>query len=233
MSIVLKSVKGTPLTHSEMDNNFDELDKIPNGKIFPSSQTIGIKLDIDSPVWGWHDIPGTLRVADSGSPAQWAVYRSNIRAVQFDESEEAFVDFHMPHDYAQGTDIFIHAHWSHTSTVITGGSVTWGFELMYAKGHGQAAFPAPVTPTVLQTANTTQYWHHVAEVQASVTGGSSTAITLEDLEVDGLIQCRIYLDSNDIITSDLSTVAPFVHFVDIHYQSTGLPTKNRAPDFWS
>lgn len=230
--IILRETKGLELTHSEMDNNFDELDKIPTGKTFPKGQNLGIKIDTDDPDYGWYDLDGTLRLSATGPTAEYATYRGGIQAVQFDEGDEAFIDFHMPHDYAQGTDIHIHTHWSHNSTIVTGGSVTWGFELMYAKGHRQAAFPAPVTPVVVDAAEPIQYFHHIAEVQASQTGGSAGALVLEDLEVDGIIQCRVYLDSNDITTTG-GVVTPFVHFVDIHYQSTGIPTKNKAPDFWT
>jgi len=48
-----------------------------------------------------------------------------------------------------------------------------------------------------------------------------------DLEDDGLFLVRA-----DLATST-STDNPFLHFVDIHYQSTGIPTKNRAPDFYA
>jgi hypothetical protein len=139
----------------------------------------------------------------------------------------------MPHDYAMGTNLYIHVHWSHTGTLVTGGSTTWGFELMYARGHDQAAFPAPITVSVSQNASTTQYQHMIAEGLASTPGGSGVLLNTTDLEVDGLIQCRLFLDSNDITVSGGLVPDPFIHMVDIHYQSTGAPTKNRAPSFWA
>lgn len=234
MAITTRADKGSALTHGEMDENITDLRDIPTGKIFPKAKDLGIKIDTDAPDWGWHDLVGTLSIAAIGTPAALETYRGGIYAYRFDaEGKEAFIDFHMPHDYVTGTEIYIHAHWSHDSTLVTGGSVTWGFELMYAKGHNQAAFPAPITASVIDPVNTTQYQHQVGETICSSSGGSGTTINTDDLEVDGIIQCRVYLDSNDIVTSDLSPVHPFVHFVDIHYQSTGLPTKNRAPDFWT
>jgi hypothetical protein len=231
MAIILRADKGSELTHSEMDTNFSELDKIPSGKVFPKTEGVGIKIDTDAPDWGWHDLVGQIYLAAAGTPAEYITYRGGIRALQFDESDEAFIDFHIPHDYVPGSHIYIHTHWSHDSAIVTGGSVTWGFEMMYAKGHQQAAFPAPVTPSAVQNADTTQYWHHIAEVQASTTGGSGVAIDTSLIEVDGIMQVRVYLDSNDITTSG-GLVKPFLHFVDIHYQSTNLATKNKAPDFW-
>ena len=226
MAIILRRDKGIPLTHTEMDNNFDELDKIPNGKVFPSDPAVGIKVDINNPIWSWQDMLGELHADDS----RYKIYRGNIKAIQFAEQEDAFCEFHMPHDYAMGTDLFIHIHWSHKSNVVTGGSVTWGFELMYGKRGG--TFNDPIVVSVQQDAGN-QYQHMVAEGIASTPGGSPVLLNTNDLEVDGIIQCRVFLDSNDITTSDSSVVDPFGHFVDIHYQSTGIGTKNKAPDFWA
>lgn len=234
MAIILREDKGSALSHTEMDANFNALDKIPDGKVFPSDKTKGIKLDTNNPVWGWKDIVGFIYL-DPQDPnaASFSSYRGGIKAYSFVEGKECFVDFHMPHDYAMGTPIYMHVHWSHNSSVVTGGSVTWAFEIMYSKGHGQEAFNTPVIVSVVQNASSVQHMHMVAESIASSNGGSEVSLNTNTLEVDGIIQCRLYLDSNDITTSDASTVTPFAHFVDIHYQSTNLPTKNKNPDFWA
>ena len=235
MSIITREGKGTALTHSEMDANFIELDTIPNGKVFPSSKIIGIKLSGDTSDFGWHDIIGYINVpASNPSGATETIYRGGIRVYQFDEGDDAQVNFHMPHDYLQDSDMYIHVHWSHNSTLITGGTVTWGLEIMYAKGHDQASFNVPELSPVTQSASTVQYRHMIAERVISAAGASPGGglMNTNDLEVDGILQVRLYLDSNDIEVSSGPKPNPFAHFVDIHYQSTGLPTKNKAPDFW-
>ena len=73
----------------------------------------------------------------------------------------------------------------------------------------------------------------IAEGGASVSGGSATQLDTDNLETDGLILGRMYVDSNDITVSGGGVPEPFIHFVDIHYQSTGVGTKQRAPDFWT
>jgi hypothetical protein len=235
MAIVTREGKGIALTHEEMDNNFNELDKIPNGQVFPNTKGVGIEISGTTSDFGWHDLIGNLHnVNGEVNSAALAVYRGGIRAYQFIEGEEAFVNFHMPHDYLPGSEIFIHVHWSHDSLIVTGGTTTWGFETMYSKGHNQAAFEEPVIITVSQPVSITRYQHMIAETPASTIGGSAgVLLDTDDLEVDGIIQARLYLDSNDIATSNATVVNPFAHFVDIHYQSTGLPTKNKAPDFWT
>jgi hypothetical protein len=233
MTITTRADKGTALTHAELDENFTDLRDGANA-LMPNTKGKGIKLDPTAPAFGWHDIVGALHV-DEGSPnrAMFNTYHSGIKARQFIEAtSEAYIDFHMPHDYVPGTPIFIHAHWSHDSTTCTGGSCTWGFELMYAKGHNQAAFNEPLIVTVAQAVGIPQHQHMIAEALASTPGGSAVLLDEDELETDGIIQCRVFLDSNDM-TDSVSVQDPFVHFVDIHYQSTGLATKNKAPDFWA
>ena len=234
MAITLRNVKGTELTHAEGDQNFIDL-RDGVALMVPSGQTYGLKVDsLGTPTFGWHDQLGTVQVYGEAGDAIRATYRGGIKALQFVDnvSDSAYVDFHIPHDYVMGSDIFIHAHWSHNSALVTGGSVTWGFELMYAKGHDQAPFGTPVIVSVNQAASTIQYQHMIAEGIASTPGGSATLLDTTQLEADGLIQCRIYLDSNDLTVSGGGIPNPFVHTVDIHYQSTGVPTKNKAPSFW-
>lgn len=234
MAITLRQAKGTELTIAEVDTNFTDLRDGVNLMV-PKTKGVGLKVDsLGTPTFGWHDLLGILTV-DEGSPqeADMVAYRGGIKARQFPVGKEAFIDFHMPHDYVPGTDIFIHVHWSHTSLFVTGGSVTWGLETMYSKGHNQGAFSAPITIAIQQSASTTQYQHMIAETAASTPGGSGTQFDTAILETDGIFQSRIYLDSNDLTVSAGGIPDPFVHFVDIHYQSTGVPTKQRQPDFWT
>lgn len=231
MAITLRSEKGTKLTQNEVDENFSDLRDGVN-ILVPKTQGKGIKIDETSPEFGWHDIVGNMHVYGEPSDAVRGTYRGGIKALQFDVSDQAYIDFHMPHDYAMGTNIYIHVHWSHDSATVTGGTTTWAFEMMYAKGHNQEPFGTTVIASVIDNVSTTQYQHQIAEVLASSVGGSGSTLDLDSLEVDGIFQCRLYLDSNDI-TDSVSVPNPFAHFVDIHYQSTGVPTKRRAPDFWT
>ena len=231
MTIITRAEKGSALTHAEHDNNFVELDKIPNGKVFPKEANVGIKLDVDDPAFGWHDLTGSLEVYGELGDASREPFIGGLKSLQFDVSESAYVDFHIPHDYVPGTSLYIHVHWSHASATVTGGTCTWAFEIIYAKGHNRGAFQAPVTASVVQNASTIPYQHMIAETIATVAGGSGTAMATEDVEVDGLIGCRLYLDSNDIVDS-VTQPKPFAHFVDIHYQSSGIATKNRSPNFY-
>lgn len=233
MAVITRAEKGSELSWNELDGNFDDLRKGRSAAV-PKAKTAGIKTDSEgTPSYPWHDLPGHLQVYGDAGDAVRMPYQGGIKALQFSLSDSAFVDFHIPHDYVMGSDIFVHAHWSHAGTLVTGGSITLGFEFIYAKGHNQAAFSAPKTESVIQNASTAQYRHMIAETQLSTAGGSATQVDTADLEVDGLIQCRVYLDSNDITVSGGGVPEPYIHAVDIHYQSMSIGTKQRTPDFWT
>lgn len=202
----------------------------------------GIKVDLTTPTFGWHDMLGPIGVKTTGATDPvWSLYRGSIYAYTFDTATaEAFFVFHIPHDYVPGTDMYIHMHWSQNvvdtgGTAAAPGNVEWNFDITYADGHGTAGgaadpFPAPKTVTVVQQGSTTQYGHMIAEVQFTSNGGSATTIDRNTVVVDGLILVRAYrIKAN---AADTLNQAPFGHTCDIHYQSNNLATKNKAPNFY-
>lgn len=235
MTITTRAGKGSELTHAELDANFTDLRDGVNLMV-PKTKGKGLKVDsLGTPSFGWHDLMSDLFVHDYTDPLApaYVTYRGGIRQRRFAVNKEAQVSFHLPHDYVVGTNIHIHVHWSHNSALVTGGSVTWGFELIYAKGHNQGAFSAPIIITEFQSASVVQYQHMICEAPASIQGGSANLLDTDNLDVDGLIFGRVYLAANAMTVSGGGVPDPFLHQVDIHYQSTGVPTKQRAPDFWT
>jgi hypothetical protein len=197
------------------------------------TQGNGIKVDKISPTFPWRDMLGEIFVKGVGAnDPGWALYRDGINAYQFSANDEAWINFHMPHDYLTGSDLHIHFHWSHIGTLVTGGTTTWGAEVLYSKGHNQAAFGASVTSTIQDDASATQYQHIITEVQLSADSPSASQIDNVLIEPDGLLLVRAYLSSNDITVSGGGVPDPFLHYTDIHYQSTNIGTKNKAPDFY-
>lgn len=72
----------------------------------------------------------------------------------------------------------------------------------------------------------------IAEVQLSATSPSGSQLDSDDIETDGVILVRLYRDPAD--AADTLDQAPFVHYCDIHYQTTGIGTKQRnGPGFWT
>lgn len=191
----------------------------------PKQANTGIKVDIDSPTYGWRDLTADIQVRGSGGsdPAFSTYTGTALRAYQFSATaeKEVFFVFHMPHDYVPGTDIYFHAHWSNAAAVPDTGNVVWGFDYSFAKGSNQAAFPALTTITVTQACPATRYQHMIAE---------TVGVTIASLEVDGLILVRGYRKAAD--AADTCTDAVFLHTMDIHYQSTNMATKQKSPSFY-
>jgi len=194
--------------------------------VVPKTSGTGIKVDTVAPTFGWRDITSSIEVRGSGAnDPSFAVYTGTaLRAYSFSASsmKEVFFTFHMPHDYVPGTDIYFHAHWSNAAATPDTGNVVWGFEYTFAKGFGQQAFPATTTITVTAACPATRYMHNISE---------TTAVTIAGLEVDGMILIRGYRDAAN--AADTCTNAVFLHTMDIHYQSTGVATKNKAPNFYA
>lgn len=219
----------------------------PDNLVLPKTSGKGIMVDTSAPTYGWRDILGAIETrpaAGGGATAipDYVAYRGSIYAYRFGTAapdnhlHECFLNFHVPHDYVPSSEIYIHVHWSQI-TVDTGGTAgvpgvaKWYFDISYADGHGTPGgaadpFIAPFTVSITQQGSTTQYGHMIAEVQ--LTGGTLAASTVQ---IDGIFQVRLYRDPADAAdTLDQNT---FVHFVDLHYQSTGIGTKQKAPDFYT
>lgn len=194
----------------------------------------GVKVDPSAPTFPWHDLLGSISIRGIGAAdPTYAVYIGGIRGYRYTVNDESFIEYHLPHDYLPGSDLYLHFHWSHNATNVTGGTVTWAAEVSYAKGHNQAAFSAPITSTVVGTASVTQYQHIITEVQLSAASPSASQLDSDSIEVDGLILCRVYLSANNLTISGGLAPKPFLHFADVHYQSTNIGTKNKAPPFWT
>lgn len=197
----------------------------------------GIKVDTVSPTFGWKDLLGELRPKTFGVGAPTlSVFRGgNVRAYSFAAGDDYDGSFHIPHDWVPGTDLYLHTHWAHNGTAISG-SLVLNWYVTYAKGHYQATFPAEKNNT--QTITTTditshpQYEHFIDEIQISSAGGSSTTLNTNDLEPDGLIMFHMDTTTIPTITGG-SPNQPFILFIDLHYQATNITTKNKVPNFYS
>lgn len=203
------------------------------GLVVPKTSGTGIKVDTTSPTFPWAALESHPEAKGVGATdPNWAVYRGNIYQYQFAVNDEVWYDFTIPHDYVPGTDIWIEIDWSHNSTIVTGGSVTWGFDMTYAKVNNQAAFPATVNPTVSSNASTTQYQVISATIQLSATTPSGTQIDTDDLEPGGILLLRGYLSANNI-TSSGAVPDPFKHDIQLLYQSSNVGTKNKQNPYYT
>lgn len=120
---------------------------------------------------------------------------------------------HIPHDYAVGTGIYLHAHVL-TDTAVISGSYKINFDYTYASSDG--IFSAVQTVSVVDTFSA-PLQHKITEIASPILTGN--------LEVDGVVMIRMwrdYADVQDTFTGDLHLM-----FIDAHCQVSKFSTKNR------
>jgi hypothetical protein len=204
--ILLRSVKGLPLTHPEMDGNL-------------SSFNTRTKQ-------GWRDniIQFGVEVGDNNAPTL-AVFLGAIKLYAFPTNKmtQAVAIWHIDHDYAMGTDLYPHIHWSVATPNV--GTVRWGFEYTVAKGHQQQAFSPTTTTYVEQASLGIQYMHYVAEFS------DAQAISGSLVEPDSLIIARVFRDPTH--PNDTLDASVFGLCLDMHYQADRATTPNKSPDFYA
>jgi hypothetical protein len=236
MAITTRTDKGSALTHAEMDENFTDFRDNPTGIVFPKTQNTGIKVDNTTPTFPWKTQQSTLlyNPADSNIPVL-TTYVTGVLESLYTEGDHTTARFQIPHDYVMGTNIYISAHYSHNSTVVTGGSVTWNFPNIHSKSHDRQNFDANPVKQTSATSTVSTMATRVRDMNTllATSGGGVDIIDADHIEPDTIILMEVIFDSNDIITSDVSTPGVFLHAVNIQYQSTGVGTKNREPDFWT
>lgn len=199
---------------------------------------IGIRVDTTTPTFPWHDKEGNFIPDIAGADApNLTVFRGGAcRALLFTAGgggNKVDISFHMPHDWAVGTDLFLHIHWFHNGTAISG-NFTPTISTSYAKGHNQANFSTEKNPVFTvatpNIATIPQYRHRVDEIQISSAGGSATLLDTSILEPDGIIMVNITTATIPTITGGSAGV--FIPQVDLHYQSTNIGTKQKSPNFY-
>lgn len=203
--------------------------------ILPKTSGEGIKVDSTAPGYGWRDLEATEFVDPSGADApQFSPLMPNIRGYSYQNADKLDMRFHIPHDWVPGTDLFIHHHWSHNGTAISGNAVinSWATFAKRTTGVFPAAKNQTMTYATVNIATTPQYIHRVDEVQLSSIGGSATLLDTAGIEVDGLILVGVIFTTIPTITGGTPN-EPFLFRTDIHYQSTNIGTKAKAAPFYT
>ena len=140
-----------------------------NNIILSKSQGKGLLIDPDSPSYSWKDLIGEFLpdLSGAGSPLLTEFRGGQVRYYSYNVNDRFDVKFHIPHDWAVGTDMFLHIHWSHNGTAISG-SLGIDFYWTYAKGHNQAIFTVEKTLSIsydtVNIATTPRWVHRIDEI---------------------------------------------------------------------
>ena len=205
-----------------------------NGVILDHKRYQAIKVGFNKPVYTWRDIIGNVqpKASGAGSPTRAAYAGATLGQYSFAANDVCDFEWHIPHDYVPGTDLFFHVHWSHSGTTTTGNAV-FDVYYTYAKGHNQAAFPAEknltITYATTDVATTPQYRHRVDELAMTARTATTTLTANSVIEIDGVILGTLKLTTLPTLGGGGKL---FIHTCDIHYQSSNIGTIGKAPDFY-
>lgn len=101
----------------------------------------------------WKDLKG-IQVADISGPSRptkATFIGSDIDAFAYSIGDSMDWYFHMPHDYAIGTDIYLHPHWGHNGTALTNTTpFVLDFNITCGKRNTTAPFDSFITPIAVQ-----------------------------------------------------------------------------------
>jgi len=206
------------------------------GLVLPNGSGLGILTDPDAPSGPWEDMIGIMIPDPLGanSPVLTSISGGASRTYAYTTNDKMDIQIHATHLYLKGTDTFIHLHWLHNGTAISGNMVAT-LAYQYGKGHNQSVLTAEKTLTItyntVNIATTPQYQTRIDEVQLSSDGGSATLMDTADIEPDGIFFVNLTLTTLPTITGG-GTARVFIPYVDIHAQSRGFGTKQRTPDFY-
>ena len=176
------------------------------------------------PIWKDNLTPLlSAKIPGTGAP-DLKTFKNGTYAYAFDpdSEEEAYLLFHINHDYYPGSDFYPHIHWCPEDTHT--GTVRWGIEYTQA-ARDSGVFGATTTVYIEQAGAGTAFTQQVAEV------ADIDSITPSSPEIDSVIVVRLFRDAthgNDTYTGDA-----FGLFLDLHYQATFIGTPNKITDFYA
>ena len=112
-ALITYAGKGSGLTYGEMDQNWNTLETRTGA--------------------GWNDLVSDVTIHTGTNAPNWSNYRDGLYGFAFspDVMNECFVNFHLRHDYVDGTMVYPHVHWTHNTT--NTGTVRWGVEWTFAR----------------------------------------------------------------------------------------------------
>ena len=151
-------------------------------------------------------------------------FRDSIQQYSWSGSalNQGFFNVHFLHDIKAGSLPTFHVHYAHN---IAGGTYTpesanvkFSVAYMTAKGYKAGVYPAETVTSVVQSVGG-QYVPHI-------TPDDDMAMSpADDIEVDGMVLCRVFRDPTD--PEDTFPHPVFVTGVDLHYRIGQLATVER------
>lgn len=174
---------------------------------------------------GWKDLVGVFSTpkGKGTSEPEWVDIGNDLFAFKFEEGDELFINFHVPHDWKIGTLAYPHIHWFCDAQMVALDTIEWDIEYTVTKGYGQGDTFTKDTATIclshVTTATEVAGEHKVTD--ANLTQG------IDMVEIDAIVSCKVRLANRAI--SNTGNI--YAMMLDLHYESDGLETNTRTPSF--
>lgn len=211
-------------------------DSMTGSLSLPKTKGEGLLID-DS--FAWMDIIGAINPKTLGTTAAVLLpYRDQVEGWAHHAGSRGQLVYHIPHDYAPGSNVFLHVHWGHNGTSIQG-SLVIKYWLSYAKRVDGITEPfggaikTSVTVSGITMTTHPQYAHSVNEIQISTPGGAVNMIDSNLIEPDGVLLVHYEVDTIPSIGGSSVINVPYIQTFDLHMQTTNVGTKNKDPNFWA
>lgn len=219
--IVLDAGKRLEIRNDATDSN-DPFVKITDNagtESFLELTKIGL---VHKPGWKDNIIPFFTAGTGPNKPTQVTDVNGWER-LSFTTNNEVFIDFHINHDYAQGTNGYPHIHWCPTTTMAVGETVIWEFSYIIAKGHaqGQSVLGSITTFNISFTADGTEIaGEHIISEAADIDA-------FDLIEPDTIISAKVKRVAGTYGSAIYGMMA------DLHYQADREDTPQKTPDFYA
>jgi len=163
-----------------------------------------LKFTGDAEVWD-DIIISASNLRPGNTPPIYAAFQGGIYGARFDAgvADEVYGSFEIPHDYREGGDLYVHAHWSPTTT--NTGNIVWGIEFSVA--NSGETFLANDTKTGTPVPTPGIVGQHVFSNVYIIPG------TL--LKIGAIVAFRFFRQNGG---TDTFTGNAFLHSIGVHYQ---------------
>lgn len=195
-----------------------------NESVFESGGTL--RFDGDATVWddmrvipGSFDRPG---VSDPDLVAYAPGGGGNTYLWEFAKNDIASFTIQIPHSYKEGTDIYVHIHWTPGTRGNEENGATVGWKIDYSWANVNAAFGALATLDLSDACDGTDHKHQkTPDIVISGTGKTLSSMLMCNIK-------RTDTGTDDTWAGTSSGQLPFLLEIDFHYEIDTVGSRERT-----
>jgi hypothetical protein len=196
----------------------------------------------DNGVFWWRDILGSINPNSAGAAAPTLdTWRGNCRRYYYAANDRVDAEIHVPHNWVNGSNLYLHWHWGHSGTAISGNfvfNITMEHTMGHLRGVGSSTLLNLTAPTTALAAkpNAGQFYCDIPDFLIGQAGGGVNLIDTSLILPDDSLAFSFIATTIPTISGGVRN-QPVVWNIDLHAQTTGFDaTPNKDPSggsFWA